>query len=73
MKVFDVTNHTRLWPPAGEAGYRTRFSGKRSGNRYLPDNRTDQLRAQTELARLTGEGLSQLFYDVEKPQSLRRQ
>lgn len=73
VKVFDVTTHSRIWPPAGEPGYRSQFSGKRSGNRFLPSTRTDTLRAQNDLALITGEGLSQLFYDVETPQSLRRQ
>lgn len=74
VKVFDVANHARLFPPAGEPGYRSRFGGqRRSGNSFVPTNRTDQLKAQGELARITGEGLSQLFYDVEVPQSLRRQ
>mgnify|MGYP003110758296 CR=1 FL=1 len=74
VKVFDVTTHSRLFPPAGEPGYRSRFGGqRRSGNSFMPTGRTDLLRAQSELARITGEGLSQLFYDVEVPQSLRRQ
>jgi hypothetical protein len=68
------TTHTRLYPPPGQPGYRSRFGGqRRSGNSFMPTSRTDLLRAQTELARITGEGLSQLFYDVEVPQSLRRQ
>ena len=73
VKVFDATNHTRLWPPAGEPGYRSSFSNQRSSKRFMPQNRTDLLRAQNQLASLAGEGLSQLFYDVERPQSLRRQ
>jgi hypothetical protein len=74
VKVFDATTHTRLYPPPGQPGYRSRFGGqRRSGNSFMPTSRTDLLRAQTELARITGEGLSQLFYDVEVPQSLRRQ
>ena len=74
VKVFDATTHTRLFPPPGEPGYRSRFGGqRRSGNSFMPTSRTDLLRAQTELAKITGEGLSQLFYDVEVPQSLRKQ
>jgi hypothetical protein len=72
VKVFDVTTHSRVWPPPGDPGYRSRFSGS-GPNRYMPTTRTDQLRAQNELAMITGEGLSQLFYDVERPQSLRKQ
>ena len=71
VKIFDVTTHTRLWPPAGEPGYRSTFSGS-GGNRFMPQSRTDSLRAQNELAKVTGLGFSQLFYDVEKQQSLRK-
>lgn len=71
VKIFDVTTHTRLWPPAGEPGYRSTFSGS-GGNRFMPQSRTDSLRAQNELAKITGLGFSQLFYDVEKQQSLRK-
>ena len=73
VKVFDVVNHARLYPAPGEPGYRSKFAGSRSGDRFMPTTRTDRLRAQNELAVITGEGLSQLFYDVEVPQSLRRQ
>ena len=72
VKIFDVTTHSRLWPPAGQPGYRSKFSSA-GANRYMPQSRTDVLRAQNELALITGEGMSQLFYDVERPQSLRKQ
>jgi hypothetical protein len=72
VKIFDVTTHSRLWPPAGQPGYRSKFSSA-GANRYMPQSRTDLLRAQNELALITGEGMSQLFYDVERPQSLRKQ
>ena len=71
VKVFDATTHTRLWPPVGEPGYRSTFSAS-GGNRFMPQSRTDSLKAQGDLGRITGEGLAQLFYDVERPQSLRQ-
>lgn len=71
VKVFDAKSHTRLWPPAGEPGYRSTFSGS-GANRFMPQSRTDSLRVQNDLARLTGEGFAQMFYDVERPQSLRK-
>ncbi|USN99355.1 MAG: hypothetical protein H6810_01370 [Phycisphaeraceae bacterium] len=71
VKIFDVANEARLWPPAGQPGYRSKFSNPTS-NRSMPRSRTDSLKAQTDLAQLTGAGLAQLFYDVERPQSLRR-
>ncbi|HHN77172.1 MAG TPA: hypothetical protein ENK11_00655 [Phycisphaerales bacterium] len=71
VKVFDAANQKRLWPPPGEPGYRTSFTDKQ-GNRTMRRTRTDLLRAQADLAQLTGYGLAQLFYDVERPQSLRR-
>ncbi len=71
VKVFDAANQKRLWPPPGEPGFRTTFTDKQ-GNRTMRRTRTDLLRAQSDLARLTGYGLAQIFYDVERPQSLRR-
>lgn len=71
VKIFDAQNHSRIWPPAGAAGYRSQFSNP-SGDRTPPSSRTGALRAQSDLAELTGLGLAQLFYDVERPQSLRR-
>jgi len=71
VKVFDAVNHARLWPPQGQPGYRATFSRSR-GNADLPRSRTDFLQAESELAEVTGLGIAQLFYDVERPQSLRR-
>lgn len=71
VKVFDAVNQKRLWPPAGEPGFRATFTDKQ-GNRTMRKTRTDLLRAQSDLAQLTGYGLAEIFYDVERPQSLRR-
>lgn len=71
VKVLDVPSETRIWPPPGEPGYRSSFS-KSSGNANMPRTRTAALQAEMELAEITGLGLAQLFYDVERPQSLRR-
>lgn len=71
VKIFDATTHSRLWPPAGQPGHRAQFADT-GGNRTMPRTRTDSLRAQSDLAQLTGYGLAQMFYDVERPQSLRR-
>lgn len=71
VKIFDVTTHSRLWPPGGEQGYRTDFS-KRTSKIDQVQSRSGALQAQSDLARLTGLGLAQMFYDVERPQSLRR-
>lgn len=71
IKIFDAQTHSRIWPPDGTAGYRSQFSNP-TGNRTPPSSRTGALRAQSDLAELTGLGLAQLFYDVERPQSLRR-
>jgi hypothetical protein len=71
VKIFDVTTHSRLWPAGAEQGYRTDFS-KRTSKIDQVRSRSGALQAQSDLARLTGLGLAQMFYDVERPQSLRR-
>lgn len=71
VKIFDVTTHSRLWPAGGEQGYRTDFS-KRTSRIEQVQSRSGALQAQSDLARLTGQGLAQMFFDVERPQSLRR-
>jgi len=71
VKILDVAGESRIWPPAGEPGYRSTFSNS-TGNAVMPRTRTGALQAEMELAEVTGLGLAQLFYDVERPQSLRR-
>lgn len=71
VKILDVTSEARIWPPAGDPGYRATFSTS-TGNANMPRTRTGALQAEMDLAEVTGLGLAQLFYDVERPQSLRR-
>jgi hypothetical protein len=70
VKIFDVPSQARVWP-ASEKGYPSTFS-RRTTKVDAARTRTGALQAQSDLAQLTGEGLAQLFYDVERPQSLRR-
>lgn len=71
VKILDTVADTRVWPPEGQPGYRATFA-RPSGDRTTPTSRTALLQAEMELAEITGLGLAQLFYDVERPQSLRQ-
>ncbi|MAY75858.1 MAG: hypothetical protein CMJ31_14290 [Phycisphaerae bacterium] len=69
VKVIDVVTGERVWPEQPEGYTLSLKMPTAPGN--LATSRADMARIEEDLAAFTGLGLSQLFYSVERPQSVR--
>lgn len=64
VKVIDVVTGDRLWPPAGEPLTPIGFSMKQQQG-TVPTTRGDMLKAYEQLAKYSGIGIAQMFFEHE--------
>ena len=69
--VVDATSREQLWPESPE-GFPVTVEPPASPDRSALASRTAAFDSMQSLAELAGEGLAQVFYTMERPQSVRR-
>lgn len=70
LKVIDAVTDKRVWPPDEAAGKPFRFVYP-AGSATPPETSAARSQAEVELAQYAGRGIAELFYEVEKPLSVR--
>jgi hypothetical protein len=70
LKFIDAVTDKRVWPPDDAAGNPFRYIYP-AGSLTPPESSAARSQAEMSLAEYAGRGIAELFYEVEKPLSVR--